>query len=74
MRMHADAWDFAVELEGLLIAGAMAADIRWLLMNGYVDAAMEITLPSDAARSFHAGRCLAFNRQTCFVLTDEGAR
>ena len=33
-RIHADTWDFAVELGGLLTAGAATADLRWLLALG----------------------------------------
>jgi hypothetical protein len=72
LRMHADAWDFAVELTGLLAAGAMAADLRWLLAHGYLDLAMEISRPGDPVRRFHPVRHLAFTARTCFVLTDAG--
>jgi hypothetical protein len=74
VRTHADAWDFAVELGGLLTAGVMTADLRWLSGQGYVDFATEITSRGDLVRSFHAVRWLAFTARTCFVLTDEGAR
>jgi hypothetical protein len=72
--IHADVWDFAVELGGLLNAGAMVADLRWLLAQGYIDLATEITQPGDPVRSFHAVRCLVFTARTCFVLSDEGTR
>jgi hypothetical protein len=72
IRIHAGAWDFAVELGGLLTAGAMAADLRWLLAHGYIDLATEITRPGDLVRRFHPVRHLAFTGRTCFVLTDAG--
>ena len=70
--MRADPWDFAVELAALVTAGAMTADLRWLLANGYIDLATEITKPGDPVRRFYPVRHLAFTGRTCFVLTDAG--
>jgi hypothetical protein len=74
IRLHAGVWDFALELSGLLAAGATSADLRWLIAQGYLDFATETTLPGDAARRFHQRRCLAFSPETCFILTDAGVK
>ena len=70
---HNDLWEFAVEMEGLLILGLTVSDLRWLIGKGYVEHACECTNPSDATRRFMPIQNLAFPMQTCFVLTSSGA-
>jgi hypothetical protein len=71
-RLGLDAWSFAMELGCLLVAGATAVDLRWLIAREYLDMATETTEPGDSIRSFHSLRSPAFTPQTCFVLTDAG--
>ncbi len=70
-----DIWDFAVEIEYLHKAGCTGSEFRWLACQGFVDHAIESTLPDAPKRTFR--RCpgsggWTFSRRTCFVLTDAG--
>ncbi|MGW8258080.1 MAG: hypothetical protein ACWGMZ_11380 [Thermoguttaceae bacterium] len=72
--MHCDLWDFAVEMEELRSIGLSVKDLRWLVVNGYVRHAREITSRSDAARDFRPAQDLKFTKKTCFILTEAGLR
>jgi hypothetical protein len=65
-------WDFAVEIDRLVAAGANYNDLRWLVCRGYVDHAREITLAGGPIREFDHPGGLSFQQQTCFVLTEAG--
>jgi hypothetical protein len=67
-----DPWQFAVEISLLNANGVSMGTLRWLVMKGYVEHAFEITRPNNTLRKFRPGRNLAFNEQTCFVITDAG--
>ena len=44
----------------------------WLVCQGYLEHAREITTPEDNSREFRQQVALAFTKQTCFVLTKAG--
>jgi len=80
---HADAcaqsaqcssWEFAVEIESLIAEGLSTSDLRWLVRKGYVEHGYEVTRARDTARRFQPCCNLAFDKRTCFVLTEAGVR
>jgi hypothetical protein len=71
--LNFDPWDFALRLLQLEKLGVSQSDLRWLVSNGYVDQADEVTTYRDAARRFQPRADVAFTAQTCFVLTEAGA-
>lgn len=71
--LHANLWDFAVELSCLRRLNATNSDLRWLVAAGLVDHAIETTSPGDAVRCFKRLPRLLFTKRTCFVLTPKGA-
>jgi hypothetical protein len=48
-------------------------DLRWLTYNGVVEAAIEVTEPGEAVRTFRPSASALFSERTCFVLA-QGAR
>jgi hypothetical protein len=71
--LEREVWDFAVEIDTLRNAGTTPNDLRWLVGKGFVEVAVEVTLPDDAARVFRSVRRLLFMPRTCFILTVKGA-
>lgn len=65
-------WQFAVELEWFRDQGITNNDLRWLVLSGLVQHAIEVTLPDDEKRVFREGSALAFNEDLCFVPTEAG--
>jgi hypothetical protein len=63
-------WDFAVEIESLLTIGITTNDLRWMVSQGCVEHACEVTQPEDAARSFLPCRNLDFPPRSRFVLAE----
>ena len=49
------------------------SDLRWLVVNGYVDHADDLTAFRDPSRRFRPCANVAFSGQTCFVLNEKGA-
>jgi hypothetical protein len=70
--LGADRWEFAVEIEHLLAAGATITDVRWLAASDYATLAIEVTRPVDGMRKFHPHRNLAVGGRTCLVLSAAG--
>jgi hypothetical protein len=68
-----DAWEFAIEMSELLASGLTTSDLRWLASKNYAEHGVEMTQARDARRSFVRNRNMAFRKETCFILTDEGA-
>jgi hypothetical protein len=68
-----DRWDFALWLLQLQKLGVGESDLQWLILNGYVDQADDVTTYRDPARRFQPRRSVAFGDRTCFVLTEAGA-
>jgi len=67
------AWDFAIEISTLRRLKLSNSDLRWLVVRGLVEHAVEITLGGDSQRSFRHPARLVFSKKTCFVLTSAGA-
>ena len=67
-----DVWQFALEMEDLMVLGLAKSDLRYLAVCGYVDHAREVTTRRDDARRFQRCRTLALPERTCFVLTGAG--
>lgn len=67
-----DVWQFALEVTELRQAGFTNNEFRLLLVNGYVDHALEITLPGDESRTFRQSGPFSQLSGTCFVLTQTG--
>jgi len=71
-RISVSPWQFAVELEQLTRLGATVSDLRWLVVNGYLQSAREMTRADDTQRRFRPARNTAFPQSTCFIVTDRG--
>ena len=69
-----DVWDFGIEIAELREVGLRNSDFRWLLCKGYVEHRREYSEPGDKVRQFRQDGGLIFSKQSCFVLTKEGAR
>jgi hypothetical protein len=65
-------WDFAVELAELRQLGLSRADLRWLVCQGLVDHARELTRSRSQERTFQVTGKLTFAGRTCFILTPAG--
>jgi hypothetical protein len=66
-------WDFPLRLLQLHKLGVSDSILRRLVSNGYVDRAEEQPTFRDPARRFRPSANVAFNGETCFVLTEAGA-
>jgi hypothetical protein len=65
-------WEFAVELSSLRRLKLSNSDLRWMVMRGLIEHAVEITPPGDCGRSFRQSARLEFNKRTCFILSAAG--
>jgi|HubBroStandDraft_6_1064221.scaffolds.fasta_scaffold483610_2 hypothetical protein len=68
-----DRWQFAIGLAELRESGATLTDLRWLVLRGFAEHALETTIPGDAERSFRKLTPIAFPGAACFVLSHAGA-
>jgi len=68
-----DRWDLALRLLQLEKLGVSESDLRWLVLNGYVDQADDATTFRGSARRFRPSLNVAFTGETCFVLSAAGA-
>jgi hypothetical protein len=71
--LRIDPWEFALRLRHLVGLGVDESDLHWLVLNGYVDRADEPLAIRDPARRFQRRANIAFNGETCFVITAAGA-
>ncbi|MGO9109002.1 MAG: hypothetical protein ACLP9L_07195 [Thermoguttaceae bacterium] len=71
--MELDPWGFALGLAYLVKLGVSETDLRWLVLNGYVEQAEEQTTSRDSTRRFRLRANVAFTGRTCFVLSEAGA-
>jgi hypothetical protein len=71
--LQTTSWDFAVELLTLRRLRVTNNDLRWLVSKGFIEHAIETTLIDDSKRRFKPSWGLKFRKQSCFVLTAEGA-
>ena len=67
-----DAWDFAVEILCLRRAGLTNNTLRWMVCRGWLDHAQEVSSGGATTRVFRDSGLLAFDKTTCFVLTESG--
>ena len=65
-------WDFSVEIASLTALGLTTSDLRWLVSQGCIEHARDVSRPGDTVRKFQRCENLAFVRDTCFVLTEVG--
>src|SRR5437773_2566243 len=70
--LQGNPWDMAVPITELRSARVRAADLRWLITHGYVQAAVEETEPGANLRVFGPLGGKSFPAKTCFVLTEAG--
>jgi hypothetical protein len=71
-RTGSDPWEFAVEVEDVRAAGMSNSDIRWLLAEGYVRKAREITHRLDLKRIFVPNNTYVICERSCLILTPTG--
>lgn len=67
-------WDFAVEIEDLKSNGLTNNDLRWMVCQGWIEQARELTDTVEGNRVFAFGSVLTFSDRSCFVLSKEGVR
>lgn len=65
-------WQFSIEASELLAFGLTRNEIRWLLHNGIVLHAREVTTTTDRERRFVGLRAHQIPIDCCFILSDEG--
>jgi hypothetical protein len=65
-------WDFAVEIHFLYKTGISHSDVRYLICQGLVEHAAEITRPVTTGRAFSKLQGLRLLAESCFVLSDQG--
>lgn len=70
--LNVSIWDFAIEISNLRRLKLTNSDLRWLIGRGFVDHAIEVTLTSDAQRSFRQSARPLFCKKACFVITSVG--
>src|SRR5208282_3518266 len=58
---HCDPWEFALEIQSLTIDGVTTNDLRWLVKQGCVAHACEITRRNDLSRKFQPCRNPSFS-------------
>jgi hypothetical protein len=70
-RRNCDRWELAVELQQLQLAGATITDLRALLLDGVIEAAVETTSPKSKHRQFRKANSLAIPQGACFVISKQ---
>jgi hypothetical protein len=68
------AWDFALEIASLRRMKLSNSDLRWLVVRGLVEHALEIAPGENMQRSFRPAKRLVFGKKSCFVLAPAGLR
>ena len=68
-----DPWEFAIEISSMRRLKLSNSDLRWVVVRGLVEHAVEVTLSDDAQRNFRHPARLLFSKKTCFVLTPAGS-
>ena len=67
-----DPWEFSVEWPELRRLGLNCNEGRWLIHQGLVGHAREVTTLEDSRRRFVASTNLSLSERTCLILTEEG--
>jgi hypothetical protein len=70
--MQCSPWDFAVEINEFKEAGVSLADLRYLILQGLLEHAKELTAEATGNRRFRPTGRLTFARHTCFILSQQG--
>jgi hypothetical protein len=70
----ADPWEFSVEWLELRRLGVTCNDVRWLIRQGLVQHAYEVTGSKDDHRRFVPCPSLNLSKRTCLIMTEEGCR
>jgi hypothetical protein len=64
--------DFAAEITSLTESGISVSVLRWLVCRGYAKCLRDVTQSADKERRFEAVDNLAWNSQSCFILSRRG--
>jgi hypothetical protein len=72
--LRAPAWDFAIELETLVKAGANLNALGWLVRRGYAEYRLPTRNTVPASRGPDGVVGVAFPKGTCFALTEAGVQ
>jgi len=67
-----DACDFALDFRALCSAGLSINDLRWLMCRHLLEHVKETTLAGDERRRFTPLGAMAFDRASCFTLSQAG--
>lgn len=70
--LNLDPWDFSLELRTLQNAGLGDSQLRWLLAQGYLQQAVDMTPAFADRRTFRAIANLTLHPCSCFILTRTG--
>jgi hypothetical protein len=73
-RLQWDVWQFAMELPVLRRAGLTVTALRSLIARGLAAHAREVTRPLASQRTVRKLAHLHFSEQSCFTLTEAGAK
>ena len=72
--LETDAWDFSVEISTLRRLKLTNNELRQLVLCGLVEHGIEVTRRDDPARSFRQASRGPLRKESCFVLTADGAQ
>lgn len=66
-------WDFAIGLNSLTQLGVTESNIRWMICQGMIEHARDLTQPADKERNLVLTPALSFSNESCFVLSESFA-
>lgn len=69
-----DIWDFSIDLADFKAANILNSELRWLLAQGYIVHAQELSQASEPGRKFVPIKSLAIPDRSSFVLTRKGVQ
>jgi hypothetical protein len=67
-----DVWEFAIEIACLRRLGLGATELCWLVRQGYVAHALELTASLDGRRTFEDKGKARLSAGSCIILTEAG--
>lgn len=71
-QLGCDVWEFAVDIGSFHRAGLSNNDLRWLVLNGVLEHAVELTDSGQPSRVFRRDAKHLDPERSCFVLTEQG--
>ena len=71
--VQAELWQYAVEIESLMVTGAGVEDLQWLVQGGYVEHAREVTRPKDACAPLRRVPRVEFRKEDVLRVDRGGA-